>query len=208
MKIDARALLLGILLATPAAAQQFTYDPLGQLTAVRYDETRRIDYQLDLAGNVTNVAISAAQAETDADGDAMADAWEWVFFNSLAQPAAGDFNQDTRSNLDHYLQQTDPTALDTDGDGSSNLDERAAGTDPLDPGSELALMAARPAAGGFVLSWQSVSGKHYWIGRTAALTTGTWSRVAGPLVDSAPMNVHTDTTATGPGPWWFRIELE
>ncbi len=208
MKIDARALLLGILLAIPAVAQQFTYDPLGRLTAVRYDGTRRIDYQLDLAGNTTNLAVSASQAETDADGDGMADAWEWVFFNGLTQTAAGDFNQDTRSNLDHYLNQTDPTDPDTDRDGSSNLDERAAGTDPLDPTSVLALMAARQAENGFVLNWQSVTGKHYWIGRTAALTSGTWSRVAGPLSNSAPMNVYTDTTAIGPGPWWFRIELE
>lgn len=208
MKIDALAVLSGLLLVSTASAQQFTYDALGQLTSIRYDGTRLITYQADLAGNTTNLAVSAAQAETDADGDAMPDAWEWVYFNSLSESATNDFNQDTRSNLDHYLNQTDPAAPDTDGDGASNLDERTAGTNPLDPASVFELLLARPVVSGFALSWHSVTGKRYWVDRAASSPTATWSRVAGPFMDTSPMNVYTDTPPAGPVSWWFRIGAE
>lgn len=208
MKINLYVALVWILLATAAGAQQFTYDALGRLTSVRYDATRRVEYQLDLQGNTTNIVIPAAQPETDTDADGMADAWEWVYFNSLAQAAAGDFNQDTRSNLDHYLGQTDPTDPDPDDDGMSNEDERVAGTDPLSSGSVLGVTTASTLSTGYVLNWPSVAGKQYWVARTPPTMTSTWSRIAGPLNATAPLNTHTDTTAVGHAAWWYRIEMD
>ena len=90
----------------------------------------------------------------------------------------------------------------------SNRDELITGTNPLDPASALAVMTTQPAAQGFVLRWQSVTGQVYWIGRSSTFTTSTWSRIAGPIMNTAPMNTHTDTTATGSASWWYRIEVD
>ena len=209
----ARAMLLAAvataLCTGRAGAQAFDYDAAGRLAAAVCDGGARIDIQYQLDGSLTNVAISGAQAEADADADGMADAWEWVFFNNLTNGPAADPNQNGKDNLWEFRNGYDPTDSDSDGDGSRNADELAAGTDPLDPESSLSLMDIQfHPASGFVLSWQSVVGKTYRVGRISSLATGEWALITAPLVATESLIVHTDAVAIGPGPWIYRIQLE
>lgn len=209
----ARAILLvaamGALGAGRAGAQAFEYDAAGRLGAAVYGAGARIDYRYQLDGSLTNVAISGARGEVDTDGDGMPDAWEWVFFNNLTNGPTADPNGNGKDNLWEFQNGYDPVDPDSDGDGSRNADELAAGTDPFDPASALSLTDVRfqPAAG-FVLSWQSVSGKTYRVGRISSLATGDWALIAAPIAAIEPVTVHTDATAIGPGPWVYRIRLE
>ena len=46
---------------------------------------------------------------SDGDGDGLPDWWEMIYFGSLSQTAAGDYDGDGTSNLSEYLQGRDPT---------------------------------------------------------------------------------------------------
>ncbi|NCA81443.1 MAG: hypothetical protein EOM72_01675 [Opitutae bacterium] len=192
-----------------AGAQAFEYDAAGRLGAAVFGGGARIDYRYQLDDSLTNIVIAGTQAEADTDTDGLPDAWEWVFFNVLTNGPTGDPNQNGKDNLWEFQNGYDPLDPDSDGDGSPNADELAAGTDPLDPDSSLALMDVRfQPSSGFVLSWQSVSGKTYRVGRISSLVTGEWSWITAPIAATQPLTVRTDSTAIGPGPWLYRIHLE
>lgn len=75
---------------------------------------------------------------TNSDGsadDSLPDWWERKYFGNPSATTANSGNSDTvgsdnLTNLDEYLQGTNPTLGDTDADGLSDSDEIAAGTDP------------------------------------------------------------------------------
>ena len=209
----ARIMLLTIVAiaacAGRAGAQAFEYDAAGRLGAAVFGGGARIDYRYQLDDSLTNIVIAGTQAEADTDTDGLPDAWEWVFFNVLTNGPTGDPNLHGKDNLWEFQNGYDPLDPDSDGDGSPNADELAAGTDPLDPDSSLALMDVRfQPSSGFVLSWQSVSGKTYRVGRISSLVTGEWSWITAPIAATQPLTVRTDSTAIGPGPWLYRIHLE
>jgi hypothetical protein len=79
--------------------------------------------------------VAADLAEIDSDGDGIPDEWE---LNNGLDPndptdAERDLDGDGLSNLDEYLQNTNPNKPDTDDDGYKDGREVEAGTDPLDP---------------------------------------------------------------------------
>lgn len=74
----------------------------------------------------------------DQDGDGISDVWSALY------PAAGAPNDDA------------------DGDGATNAVEAVAGTDPTDPTSRPAC-TLESTAGFFIVRWQGVPGKLYWI---------------------------------------------
>ena len=83
---------------------------------------------------VDATGCGASQKDTDQDG--LPDEWETLYgLNPLTDDAYDDFDHDGLTNLEEYLQGTDPTRADTDGDGWSDYDEYIRGTDPKDASS-------------------------------------------------------------------------
>jgi subtilisin family serine protease len=71
----------------------------------------------------------------DIDSDSMPDGWEITYFGNLSPAGTADADSDNLTNLQEYLNGTDPKNPDTDGDGFKDGEEVLAGTNPLDPSS-------------------------------------------------------------------------
>jgi YD repeat-containing protein len=193
----------------PARAQTCTFDAQGRLTLVRYTSTQTVTYAYDAAGNITNSIQTGTMTEPDSETDGLPDAWELVHFTSLTNTAAGDFNQDTISNLKHYQDGTDPTDPDTDHDGMPNWAENLAGTSPTNPSSCLRLVSGPVTnSQGLLVCWQSVSGKHYAVERSTNLVLGFLDVVRSNILATIPTNSLCDTNAIRQAPYFYRIRLE
>ena len=83
------AFALVLLAGASARAQSYTYDAEGRLISARYSATNQLMVGYDAAGNITNFVRAGALSEPDADADALPDAWEWVYFNTLTNAAGG-----------------------------------------------------------------------------------------------------------------------
>ena len=72
---------------------------------------------------------------TDTDGDGMTDVFEQAYGldPDSAADANGDLDGDGYSNLEEYLQRTNPTLSDTDGDGMADDEDNC----PLDEGGSM-----------------------------------------------------------------------
>ncbi len=92
---------------------------------------------------VTNFVVTK---QSDGDSDGMPDAYENANgLNVAADDAGDDADSDTISNLDEYLQGTDPQSDDSDNDGLKDnvetgtetyVDQSNTGTDPLNPDTD------------------------------------------------------------------------
>jgi len=97
---------------------------------------------------------------------------------------------------------------DPDHDGMSNLAEYKAGTNPSDAQSLFEFVNVRPdAQGGALVEWSSVAGKLYTLQRSGDLLTG-FSDLQSHIPATAPKNSYRDATATGSGPYFYRLRLE
>lgn len=100
---------------------------------------------------------------------------------------------------------------DYDGDGISNLDEFRAGTAPDDPASYLkvdALLAQPQVAGGFRVSWGSVSNRLYRLERAPDLMGEQFELVAEHIQATPPVNQWEDITATNAPSYYYRVLVE
>jgi hypothetical protein len=137
-------------------------------------------------GRVERVDLQVAIAPVDLDGDGLPDDWEMAHFGSLAAAANAD----------------------PDGDGVSNQAEHQAGTDPNDPQSLFTLIHITPhQLGGIEVQWSSATEKSYIIQRSGNLLSG-FTDVATGIAATPPINLYHDTTATGQGPFFYRLRLE
>jgi hypothetical protein len=137
-------------------------------------------------GRVERVDLQVGIAPVDSDGDGLPDDWEQGHFGWLGNSA----NEDA------------------DGDGLSNLAEYQAGTDPVDPQSMFTFIKISPhPLGGVEVQWSSVADKSYTIQRSSNLTSG-FTVLATNQAATAPLNTYRDATATGPGPFFYRLQLD
>lgn len=84
------------------------------------------------------IALRVLADPTDSDSDGMTDAFEAAFGLDKHDPsdAGTDRDGDGLSNLDEYLQRTNPRKRDTDGDGISDDAEITLGTNPVKADSD------------------------------------------------------------------------
>ena len=105
---------------------------------------------------------------------------------------------------------------DSDGDGMSDWAEDLAGTNPDDSNSCFKLefpAASRYAinSNGVVLQWFSASNRVYHLYQSTNLTMSNNGFYPIPPTDiqaTPTLNTYTDTTATGIGPYFYKIEVE
>jgi hypothetical protein len=114
-----------------------------------------------------------------------------------------------------WLQQnglpTDGSAdfIDSDGDGMNNWQEWIAGTSPNDPSSRLVLQNPAHGTSGIKVSWQSVSNRSYFLERSTNLAAHpAFVTLATNIAGQPSTTSYADTTAVGPGPFFYRIGVQ
>jgi hypothetical protein len=97
---------------------------------------------------------------------------------------------------------------DPDRDGMGNAQEYLAGTAPKDGNSRLAFTGSAMQADGFVITWQSATGKWYVVLAATNLAAGFGESVTSHVQATPPINVHTDRPPDQAGVRFYRVDVE
>jgi hypothetical protein len=126
----------------------------------------------------------------DTDGDGLPDWWEALYCGGATNATPG---------------------ADLDGDLADNWSEYIAGTDPTNRMSCLKLDSPAPSSlpgvTGIVVRWFSATGKYYRLNRSTNLLSG-FADFKTNIPAIPVMNTETDTTATGQGPYFYRVIVD
>src|ERR1043165_6563476 len=136
-------------------------------------------------GRVERVDLEISIVLDDVDGNGLPDAWERSYFG--------------RTGIDPFA--------DPDGDGLNNLAEYKAGTNPNDFQSQFRFIRITSQAQGVLVEWSSVTNRLYSIFRSPQLLTG-FQTLVGNRQATPPTNSYLDATATPPGPYFYRLQLQ
>ena len=137
-------------------------------------------------GGLERVDLAVSIPLIDAEGNGLLDEWERFYFRGTGH---------------------DPGA-DADGDGLSNWAEYKAGTNPQDPDSRFKFIRVTPdARGGSYVEWSSTPDTWYVVQRSSSLLSG-FTDISTNIPATAPVNGYWDASATGAGPYFYRLRLE
>jgi hypothetical protein len=111
-----------------------------------------------------------------------------------------------------WLQQfglaTDGSAdfADSDGDGLNNWQEWVAGTVPTNAASALLMVNVSNSPPGLAITWQSASGKAYFLQRATDLASQlAFSIIQSNILGSSGTTTYYDSSATNPAPYFYRV---
>jgi hypothetical protein len=114
--------------------------------------------------------------------------------------------------LEQYGLPTDGSAdfADPDQDGLNNYQEWVAGTNPTDASSVLKIVSATMTnnPGGFVVSWESVNTRTYYLQRSTGLGQSNFSTIQDNIVGQPGTITYVDTNGVGPGPFFYRVGVK
>ena len=154
--------------------------------------------------NAVSIVDIGADEFVDTDLDSMADHWETAEFGNITdRDGTTDADNDALKDLDEYENSTAPTNSDSDtdgmpdgwevihalnpladdakgdpdSDGMNNRGEYFSGTDPHSASSVLRFFDVGKQSNGFLISWQTVFGKGYWVERSTNMSLGVWTDV-------------------------------
>jgi hypothetical protein len=144
----------------------------------------------DFDGNprVVGVSVDIGAYEFQTPGSILP--YPWLLQCGLPTDGSADF--------------TDP-----DGDGLNNWQEWRAGTIPTDALSALRMLSAVPGPSGVSVTWQSVANRSYLVQRAAALgAPPAFLTIQSNISGNAGTTTYTDTTASGNGPFFYRVGVQ
>jgi hypothetical protein len=113
--------------------------------------------------------------------------------------------------LQQYGLPTDGSAdyADPDHDGLNNWQEWIAGTTPTNAASALRILSLSNGVSGTAARWSSVTNRTYSLERAANLgNVPAFGLVRSNLAGLDGSTTFTDTNATGPGPFFYRVRVE
>jgi len=103
-----------------------------------------------------------------------------------------------------HTSSVDPNA-DPDHDGASNMQEYLAGTDPLNAQSVFKFITIQPALpNGIIIQWSSVTGRSYTVERSSLVGTN-YAQLGSVITATNDVTLYYDSTATGQGPYFYRL---
>jgi hypothetical protein len=113
--------------------------------------------------------------------------------------------------LQNFGLPTDGSAdfADPDQDGMNNWSEWRSGTDPTNALSVLKLAITAVDPSGITLTWPSGSGVTYYLQRATNLSQGaSFVSIQSNIVGQAETTSYKDTSATGNGPYYYRVGVQ
>jgi hypothetical protein len=113
--------------------------------------------------------------------------------------------------LQQYSLPSDGSAdfADADADAMNNWQEWVAGTDPTNSLSVLSMLAASNSVSSVTVSWQGVNNRTYFLERsTNLLVQPAFAPIQSNIVGQAGTTSFIDTSATGAGPFFYRVGVQ
>lgn len=147
--------------------------------------------ELAMVESVDDLDVTLTETKTD---DGLPTWWVLKYFGAAGGTGGGSIFS---------------AAADPDGDGLNNWQEYLAGTDPNGADSVFkAEVDSKPSGAGIVLKWKSAyPGQKFGVWRCADLTSG-FQLIKGNIGATPPENSFEDDTATGNGPYFYKIQIE